>query len=120
MASRAFSWQSFVSVTDSNGHEKGCHANPNLHYAVLNCPRAARAVIGNVTLSGRMPEELWVRQMVHAGKSFETAHWLLTHAEWIENAQYPLSLGLAVVPTESRGAFPEIFNTLVSAVAEQR
>jgi hypothetical protein len=77
-------------------------------------------IADELALSGRMPEELWVRQMVHAGKSFETAHWSLTHAEWIENAQYPLSLGLAVVPTESRGAFPEIFNTLVSAVAEQR
>jgi SOS response regulatory protein OraA/RecX len=70
--------------------------------------------------SGRMPEELWVKQMVHAGKAFETAHWSLIHTEWNEKAHYPLSPGLAAVPTESRGAFPEIFSTLVAAVAEQR
>jgi SOS response regulatory protein OraA/RecX len=70
--------------------------------------------------SGRVPQEMWDKQMVHAGKSFETAHWSLIHAEWIEKAKYPLSPGLAAVPTESRGAFPEVFSTLVAAVAEQR
>jgi SOS response regulatory protein OraA/RecX len=70
--------------------------------------------------SGRVPQEMWVKQMVHAGKTFETPHWLLIHAEWIEHAKYPLPSGLAAVPTESRGAFPEIFSTLVAAVAEQR
>ncbi|HWJ36160.1 MAG TPA: hypothetical protein VNR70_12880 [Steroidobacteraceae bacterium] len=77
-------------------------------------------IVDELAHSGRVPEEMWVKQMVHAGKSFETAHWSLTHVEWIEKAQYPLPSGLAAVPTESRGAFPEIFNTLVAAVADQR
>jgi SOS response regulatory protein OraA/RecX len=70
--------------------------------------------------SGRVPEELWVKQMVHAGKSFETTHWSLIHAEWVEGAKYPLSSGLAAVPTESRGAFPQVFSTLSAVVADKR
>jgi hypothetical protein len=70
--------------------------------------------------SGRVPEELWVKQMVNAGKSFETAHWSLIQAEWIAQAKYPLPAGGRAVPTESRGAYPQIFSTLSSIVADQR
>jgi hypothetical protein len=77
-------------------------------------------IIEELARNGRVPEELWVRQMVHAGKTFETAHWSLIKAEWIEGAKYPLSPGLAAVPTEPRGAFPQVFSTLSAAVAERR
>src|ERR1700676_4333536 len=77
-------------------------------------------IVDELAQSGRVPEELWVKQMVHAGKSFETTHWSLIHAEWVEGAKYPLPPGLAAVPTESRGAFPQVFSTLSAAVADKR
>jgi hypothetical protein len=77
-------------------------------------------IVDELALSGRVPEELWVKQIVHAGKSFETAHWSLIQAEWIEKAKYPLPPGLMAVPTESRGAFPQIFSTLSATVADHR
>jgi hypothetical protein len=77
-------------------------------------------IVDQLALSGRVPEELWVKQMVNAGKSFETVHWSLSQAEWIEQAKYPLPAGRTTVPTESRGAFPQIFSTLSAIVAEQR
>jgi hypothetical protein len=77
-------------------------------------------IVDELALSGRVPEELWVKQMVQGGKSFETAHWSLIQAEWIEQAKYPLPAGLTAVPTESRGAFPQIFGTLSAAVTDRR
>jgi hypothetical protein len=77
-------------------------------------------IVDEFALSGRVPEELWVKQMVHGGKSFETAHWSLIQAEWIAKAKYPLPAGLMAVPTESRGTFPQIFSTLSTTVADQR
>lgn len=77
-------------------------------------------IAGELALSGCLPEELWIKQMVHAGKSFETAHWVLIHAEWIKTTQYPLPPGLAGVATQSSGAYPQIFQTLATAVADQR
>jgi hypothetical protein len=77
-------------------------------------------IVDELALSGRVPEEMWVKQMVHAGKSFETAHWSLIQAEWIEQAKYPLPVGLMAVSTEPRGAFPQIFTTLSATVADHR
>ena len=77
-------------------------------------------IVDELAQSGRMPEEMWVKQMVHGGKSFETAHWSLDHADWVEAAKYPLSAHLAAIPTESRGAFPQVFSTLSAAVADKR
>ena len=77
-------------------------------------------IVDELAVSGRVPEELWVKQMVNAGKSFETVHWSLIQAEWIEQARYPLPAGRTAVPTESRGAYPQIFSTLSSSVADQR
>jgi hypothetical protein len=77
-------------------------------------------IVDELALTGRVPEELWVKQMVHAGKSFETVHWSLIQAGWIEDAKYPLPAGLMAVPTESGGAFPQIFSTLSTAVADRR
>lgn len=68
----------------------------------------------------RLPEELWVREMVHGGKSAEVLHWRLVRVEWREAARFPLPPGLTAVPTDTRGAFPEIFATLVAAVTDQR
>jgi hypothetical protein len=70
--------------------------------------------------SGRLPEELWVRQAVRPGRSFETAHWTLTHFEWSKAAKYPLPPGLSAVASQSSGAYPQIFQLLVAAVADQR
>jgi len=69
--------------------------------------------------SGRVPAELWLKQMVHGGQSFESAHWTLVQADWIAAAKYPLPAGLSPVPTDSRGAFPQIFATLSKNVAER-
>jgi hypothetical protein len=77
-------------------------------------------IVDELALSGRIPEEMWVKQTVHAGKSFETAHWSLIQADWIKQAKYPLPAGLMAVPTESRGAFPQIFSTLSAAVTDRR
>jgi hypothetical protein len=77
-------------------------------------------IADELALSGRLPEELWIKQMVHAGKSFDTAHWVLIHAEWIKTTKYPLPLGLAGVATQPSGAYPLIFQTLATAVADQR
>jgi len=77
-------------------------------------------IADELALGGRVPEELWVKQMVHGGKSFEIAHWSLLQAEWIEEAKYPLPPGLTAVPTESRGAFPQIFSTLSAIVIDHR
>jgi hypothetical protein len=77
-------------------------------------------IVDELAISGRVPEELWIKQMVHAGKSFETVHWSLIQAEWIEEAKYPLPTGLVAVPTESRGAFPQVFSTLSAIVTDQR
>jgi hypothetical protein len=70
--------------------------------------------------SGKLPEELWVKQVDSTGKTFETAHWVLTHGEWTQETKYPLSPHLQAVASESRGAYPQIFQTLVASVADQR
>jgi hypothetical protein len=77
-------------------------------------------IADELALSGRVPEELWVKQMIDAGKSFETVHWSLIQAEWIAEARYPLPAGRAAIPTETRGAFPQIFDVLSKSVAAQR
>lgn len=70
--------------------------------------------------SGRVPEELWVKQTHDASKPAETIHWSLLQAEWVKEAKYPLPPGHVAVPTEARGAFPEIFSSLAGSVAAQR
>ncbi len=77
-------------------------------------------IADELALSGRVPEELRVKHRVDAGKSFETVHWSLIHAEWVKEAKYPLPPGRAAVPTEPRGAFPQIFSALSESVADQR
>jgi hypothetical protein len=77
-------------------------------------------IADELALSGRLPEELWIKQMVHGGKSFETAHWVLIHAEWIKTTKYPLPPGLAGVATQPNGVYPQVFQTLAAAVADQR
>jgi hypothetical protein len=70
--------------------------------------------------SGRLPEELWVKEIDHKAKSFESSHWTLTHGEWTKQTTYPLPPHLQAVASESRGAYPQIFQTLVTAVADKR
>jgi SOS response regulatory protein OraA/RecX len=77
------------------------------------------AIAEELAQSERVPAELWVRVLVH-GKTFETAHWTLTESQFVESAKYPLPGGLAAAPTESRGAYPQIFAVLSTAVAEKR
>jgi hypothetical protein len=77
-------------------------------------------IADELAASGRLPAEMWVRQMVHAGKSFEVAHWTLMHDERVAKAQYPLPAGLVSVPTDSSGAYPQIFQILSTEVADRR
>ena len=70
--------------------------------------------------SGRLPEELWVKQIDSTAKSFESAHWTLTHGEWTKQTKYPLPPHLQAIASQSRGAYPQIFQTLAAAVADRR
>jgi hypothetical protein len=77
------------------------------------------AIVDELAGSGKVPAELWVKEVVH-GKDLETVHWTLTEARFVESAKYPLPAGLAAMPTEPRGAYPQLFELLSSAVAERR
>jgi hypothetical protein len=70
--------------------------------------------------SGRLPEELWVKQIDPTAKSFETAHWTLIRGDWIKETKYPLPPHLQASASEARGAFPQIFQTLAASVADKR
>jgi hypothetical protein len=54
--------------------------------------------------SGRLPEELWVKQIDHTAKSFENAHWTLIHGEWTKQTKYPLPPHVQAVASEPGGA----------------
>ena len=77
------------------------------------------AIADELAQSEKVPAELWIRVLAHH-KTFETAHWTLTDARFVESAKYPLPGGLAAAPAESGGAYPQIFAVLSSAVAEKR
>jgi hypothetical protein len=70
--------------------------------------------------SGRLPEELWVKQIDHTAKSFENAHWTLIHGEWTKQTKYPLPPHVQAVASEPGGAYPQIFQTLAASVADKR
>jgi hypothetical protein len=69
---------------------------------------------------GKLPEELWVKQIDSTGKSLETVHWALLHSEWTPQTKYPLPPHLQAIASDSHGAYPQIFQTLVATVAERR
>jgi hypothetical protein len=77
------------------------------------------AIADELAASGRVPAELWVSEVVH-GKSLERMHWTLAEARLVESAKYPLPAGLAAMPTEGRGAYPQLFELLATTVAEKR
>jgi hypothetical protein len=78
------------------------------------------AIVDELAQSGRLPEELWVKQLDAHGKSLETDHWKLTHSEWIQSKSYPLPPHLRAGAAESLGAYPQIFQTLAGSVADSR
>jgi hypothetical protein len=57
------------------------------------------AIADELAQSEKVPAELWVRALVRH-KAFETVHWTLTEAQFVESAKYPLPGGLAAAPTE--------------------
>ena len=69
--------------------------------------------------SAHLPAELWVKQKPF-GKEPVMAHWKLLSSHWEAAARYPLAPGLIAHPTSEDGAYPEIFATLASAVAERK
>jgi hypothetical protein len=77
------------------------------------------AIADELAQSGKVPAELWVKEVVR-GKTLETSHWTLGDARLIDGATYPLHPGLAAMPTESRGAYPQIFELLAKTVADKR
>lgn len=77
------------------------------------------AIVDELAASGKVPAELWVSEVVK-GKSLERVHWTLTEARFVESAKYPLPAGLAAMPTEVRGAYPQLFGLLAGSVAEKR
>jgi len=86
-------------------------------------PQIARmhpAIVDALVAEGRLPQELWVREVAHPQLALATTHWVRTGAEWIAAAPYPLTAGLPAVPPSSAGAFPAIWATLLDDVAERR
>ncbi len=77
------------------------------------------AIADELAASGKVPAELWVSEVVH-GKSLESVHWTLTEARFVESAKYPLPGGLAAMPTEVQGTYPQLFGLLTSIIAEKR
>jgi hypothetical protein len=77
------------------------------------------AIADELAQSGKIPAELWVKEVVHA-KTFVTAHWTLTDARVIESAHYPLPARLTAAPTESSATYRQMFELLSKSVAERR
>jgi len=69
--------------------------------------------------SKHIPAELWIEQHPF-GKDPVVVHWTLTSKKWEKAAPYPLPAHLAPHPTNTVGAYPEIFATLRAAAAEKR
>ena len=69
--------------------------------------------------SKHIPAELWIEQHPF-GKDPVVVHWTLTSMKWEKAAPYPLPAHLAPHPTNTVGAYPEIFATLRAAAAEKR
>jgi hypothetical protein len=95
---------------------------PGLRKFWLTVAHVHPQIAEDLTTSAEVPEELWIKTLVHGHKAFETFetwHWVLTGARWVAEAKYPLPPGLPASPTTSQGSFPEIFATLSSAVAQR-
>ncbi len=77
------------------------------------------AIADELAQSGKIPAELWVKEVVHA-KTFVSAHWTLTDAQVIESAHYPLPARLTAAPAESSATYRQIFELLSKSVADRR
>ena len=76
-------------------------------------------ITDELVMSGRMPEELWIKTQPFNKDAF-VAHWTLTRARWVAKAAYPLPPHVNADPVQPAGAFPEIFATLSTDVAEKK
>jgi hypothetical protein len=76
-------------------------------------------IVEELASAGRMPDELWVEAPAPDGKHLQRLHWVLSDYQWVSAAPYPLGAHLRAAPTESSGAYPEIFGTLSAAVAKR-
>ena len=72
-------------------------------------------ILEELTGDSRAPQELWVKSP--RGPVFSHDHWTLLGAQWVEAAAFPLTPGLSASSTATTPAYPDVFATLVSAVA---
>jgi hypothetical protein len=68
--------------------------------------------------SGRLPEELAFKTIT-VGKPALVTHWKLVARHW-QTAAYPLPAHLPAGPTAATPAFPELFATLTTLVADKK
>lgn len=91
----------------------------NLRRLWLRLAPVHPAIADELAASGRLPEELWVQGVGADHRRLVRMHWKLLGSEWAAGIAYPLPPHLRAGPTETAGAFPEIFATLSKDV-EQR